>query len=465
MKLTKNIGFFRCGIIVFAVSLVLILSACSSTTEETTTPKPTEVNRTSMVSATGKIIPEREALLSISAGGVVENVLVEKGDRVTDGQVLVQLEGSEEQLAAISAAELELVNARFALDTLYKDTDLMAAKALRSAEIAEQALEDLSNTEQQQAMAVQAVAEAEKVADAAERDLTILTTPPTQTAIDWAHDNMLLSEKKLNNTQEDMEDAERLIKKYRASKMPAEIKNEIVHKLRQALKGLEIKRTQDQLAYNRAETRYKNLLKPPDPVDLQAAEAAHLTAQALLGQAQRDLERVLDGPEAGDVAVLKAEVEHGYRDYETYRVGPDPDDVALAEARIANAEAQLAAAKSILTKLELVAPFDGVISEVLINPGEWAAPGSPALLIADLDHLQVETTDLGEMDVAQIMIGDTAVVTFDALPDLAIEGTVISIAPKAATGSGVNYPVIIELSEIPAGLRWGMTAFVDIEQE
>ena len=54
-------------------------------------------------------------------------------------------------------------------------------------------------------------------------------------------------------------------------------------------------------------------------------------------------------------------------------------------------------------------------------------------------------------------------VTFDALPDLVLEGTVISIAPKADQGSGVNFPVVIELSEIPPALRWGMTAFVDID--
>jgi hypothetical protein len=42
---------------------------------------------------------------------------------------------------------------------------------------------------------------------------------------------------------------------------------------------------------------------------------------------------------------------------------------------------------------------------------------------------------------------------------------VVSIAPKAAEGSGVNFPVILELNEIPPELRWGMTAFVDIEVE
>ena len=108
----------------------------------------------------------------------------------------------------------------------------------------------------------------------------------------------------------------------------------------------------------------------------------------------------------GEVALLEAQIGKGYRDFETYSAGPDPDDVALAEARLTNAEAQLAAAKAAIADRELLAPFDGVISAVHVNPGEWVAPGSPVLLIGDLDHLQVETTDLGEIDVAQIQVGD-----------------------------------------------------------
>jgi len=445
-------------ITLFVLGLIFVLSACGNTAEETPTPRPVVVDRTDLVSATGEVIPGREAMLSVSAGGVIDDVLVKKGDAVSAGQVLVQLEGSEQQAANISAIELALANAQFALETLYKDTDLMAAEALRSAEMAEQALEDLYNSEQQEAQAVKAVALAEEALETAERDLTILTKKPPQSAIDQAYSNMLLAENKLNKTLDSIADLEWQLKKY--SSYPA-----VVKQLRQALKGLEIARTQDQLAYNRAVTKYNSLLEDPDPIDLEVTEANYQAAQAQLLQAQRDLERIQDGPDAGDVAVLEAQIEKGYRDYETYSAGPDPDDVALAEARISNAEAQVAAAKEILADLILVAPFDGVISDVYINASEWVAPGSPVLLLADLEHLQVETTDLSEIDVAKIKVGDTAIITFDALPDKSVEGTIIHIAPKADTGSGVNYPVILELSEIPADLRWGMTAFVDIELE
>jgi HlyD family secretion protein len=62
-----------------------------------------------------------------------------------------------------------------------------------------------------------------------------------------------------------------------------------------------------------------------------------------------------------------------------------------------------------------------------------------------------------------VEVGDTAIVTFDALPDVSVTGRVVRIAPKASAGSGVNYTVLLELEEIPARLRWDMTAFVDIK--
>jgi HlyD family secretion protein len=102
------------------------------------------------------------------------------------------------------------------------------------------------------------------------------------------------------------------------------------------------------------------------------------------------------------------------------------------------------------------------VSELYVQAGEWVGPGQAILELADLGHLRIETTDLNEIDAARVKEGDRVTVTFDALPDVQIAGTVERIAPKSAKGSGVNYTVIVELSEWPEILRWGMTAFVDI---
>jgi HlyD family secretion protein len=432
-------------ITLLAFGLIFILSACSPAAEETEAPEPIAVDFSPIVSATGVVVPEQEALLSVSAGGVVEDVLVEKGDEVTTGQVLVQLEGTEQQAAAVSAAALELANAQFTLDKLYEDTNLLAAQALRSAETAEKALEDLNNPELQEALALQAVADAQKAVDTTERTSRYSQSTASQADIDANRAQVVLARDALDKANEDFES--------HANKSENNITR--AHFLaRQAAA---------QQVYDDAVRRLNAMEGTSSEVDINVAEAEFITAQAALLQAERDLERVMDGPDPGEVALLEAQIEKGHRDFETFSAGPDPDDVALAEARIANAEAQLAAAEEMLADLELVAPFAGVISAVHVNSSEWVAPGSPVLLIADLNNLQVKTTDLSEIDVAQISLDDTAVITFDALPDLVLEGTVISIAPKADEGSGVNFPVILELSEIPPALRWGMTAFVDID--
>jgi HlyD family secretion protein len=432
-------------ITLLALGLVFILSACRPSAEETVAPEPAAPAFRPIVSATGVVMPEQEALLSVSAGGVVEDVLVGKGDAVSAGQVLVQLEGTEQQAAAVSATALELANAQYALDTLYKDTDLLAAQALRSAETAEKALEDLNNPELQQALALQAVADAQKAVDTTERNARYTQSTASQADIDAQKAQVVMARDALDKANDDFEP--------HANKSEDNLTR--AHFLaRQAAA---------QQVYDNAVRRLNALEGTGSEIDINVAEAEYITAQAALLQAERDLERVLDGPDPGEVSLLEAQIEKGLREFEIYSAGPDPDDVALAEARIVNAEAQLAAAEEMLADLELVAPFDGVISAVHVNPSEWVAPGSPVLLIADLNHLQVETTDLSEIDVARISLNDSAIVTFDALPELVLQGTVVSIAPKADSGAGVNFPVIIELSEIPAALRWGMTAFVDID--
>lgn len=109
------------------------------------------------------------------------------------------------------------------------------------------------------------------------------------------------------------------------------------------------------------------------------------------------------------------------------------------------------------------APFAGVVSNLDARVGEWVAPGMVILQIGDSSRLQVETTDLSEIDAARVRAGDPVSVTFDALPDVVINGTVLWVAQKSSKGSGVNYTTVIVLDSIPPGLRWGMTAFADIE--
>jgi len=133
------------------------------------------------------------------------------------------------------------------------------------------------------------------------------------------------------------------------------------------------------------------------------------------------------------------------------------------EASLQAAQAKLDAATHELTQGTLLAPFDGAVVDINIEPGEFAQSGQMVIILADTAHMQIETTDLSERDVAAVQVGQTANVHIEAL-DVTITGKVMKVSPMSETvGGDVVYPVTIELDEQPEGLLWGMTAEVEIQ--
>lgn len=137
----------------------------------------------------------------------------------------------------------------------------------------------------------------------------------------------------------------------------------------------------------------------------------------------------------------------------------------LAEARLAAAQAALDSAKADLAQAALVAPFDGVVTTVNLRPGEMADLGRVVVVLASLDQLQVQTTDLKERDIFFVQPGQPVAVYVDAL-DRELPGQVLRIAPRAgAKGGDVVFLVTISLDAPSPGLLWGMSAEVKIETQ
>lgn len=183
-------------------------------------------------------------------------------------------------------------------------------------------------------------------------------------------------------------------------------------------------------------------------------------AQEDYNESIRDLEELInkrDDLESALKAAVALEAE-AKRDLENSLDGPDKDQMEVATARLQNAESQLAAMQHNLDLYDLKAPFDGLIIDVNITPGEWVGPEKWAVLIADFSAWYVDTSDLSELDVINIGIGDPVSITPDALPDVILEGIVeeISQAPENK-GGDVLYKVHIKLLDYDPALRWGMT--------
>ncbi len=143
--------------------------------------------------------------------------------------------------------------------------------------------------------------------------------------------------------------------------------------------------------------------------------------------------------------------------------GATAEDLAIAQARVQSAKANLASSQAALRQTQIVAPFAGQIGAVNVRVGELANAGDFVLQLGDTQQMVVSTTDLRETDVVRLQVGMPVEVTFDALPDQIFQGTVTRIAPMSTAAQGsTNYTVKVEVADLDSRLRWGMTAFVNI---
>jgi len=286
---------------------------------------------------------------------------------------------------------------------------------------AQQALDDLhDNNELMAAQAQQTIAQARQDIEDAERRLRNYSQIADQTDIDRAYANMILAKDKLDKAIEDFEPYE----------------DKLEDDLTRA--NFLSRKAQAQADYDDTVRLYNNLTGLGDEIDIAQAEAQLAVAQAQLADAQRD--------------------------NEVLQNGPDPDDIELAEARVANAQAQLEAAQATHDDLELHAPFSGTLISFDVKKGEMAAPGAALALLADISSWQIETTDLAEGDVALLSVGMAAVITLDAFPDQEFQGVIAEINLQGRDYRGlVTYPVTLDFDPGEAPVRWGMTAFVDVE--
>ncbi|MBX3013655.1 MAG: HlyD family efflux transporter periplasmic adaptor subunit [Caldilineaceae bacterium] len=171
------------------------------------------------------------------------------------------------------------------------------------------------------------------------------------------------------------------------------------------------------------------------------------------------------GVEAG-VRAAMAQRDSAQAELDRILAGATAEERAIATARVQAAQAALTSAQSQLAQSQIIAPFAGQVGAVNVRVGELVSPGDFALQLGDTQQMYVSTTDLRETDVVRLRVGMPVEVTFDALPDVVFQGTVVRIAPMSSAAQGsTNYTVKVEVTDLDPSLRWGMTAFVNIRTE
>jgi HlyD family secretion protein len=351
------------------------------------------------VVASGEIVPAQEARPGFAVFGRVEAVVVAEGDEVRAGEALVTLE--------TDLLEADLAQAEAALAVARAQRALLDASP-RAGEIA--AAE--AQLEAAESSLAEAIAQRDQLtAGAVEANVAAAQAQLAAAEAEWMSARI---------THDQLQDRKREDRK----KVEDWEEEEVVLRLRAAERSHVAAEIRVAQAEDRAE------------VQVRAAQAAVTTAAAQRDAAQAQL------------ALLQAEA--------------TSEEIAAGESAMTQAEAAVDLARAALAQATLRAPSAGTITALEVSRGETVMPGQRMLTLADLQRLQVETTDLSERDVDQVSAGQRARVYVEGL-GVEVGGEVVDIAPQADTiGGDVVYPVTIELDEQPSGLRWGMSVEVEI---
>jgi multidrug resistance efflux pump len=385
MKTTKTL-------MMLVVILALMLTACANQQPVTEENVPTvPALSADAVIAEGNLKPLYAANLSFQVRGVVEDVNVKIGDSVSKGDVLARLSNASQAEAQLATANLELVNAQQAMDTLVRTGGTNLAQAWAAYLTAQEAR-----------------AEAEREWEDVD--------------LDEVEDNVEDARADLEDLETDLEDAQEEFDKY------------------------------------------KDLDK--DNSKRKTAEDDLERAQEDYNEAMRDLEELTRESETVRAtldAAISSEAEAKYQ-YELSADGVNADQLALTQSRLDNAQAQVEAAESALNNYILTAPFDGVVADVAVEIGEQVTAESRAVSVVDTSSWMIETSDITELEVVDIAVGQAVTFTADALPDVTMNGVVTAISESSFTQSGdIIYTVYINASDVDPRVKWGMTVEVTFE--
>ena len=465
MKL-KRLTWIAVVLLILAVGLVLLLGFSPEGLKSDQTGEISidqAIARTGdltiSVSGSGELVAVSETQLSFGEKGELVALNVGVGDQVTAGDVLaiLQLDRTEaEHMAVLAKAELDVQTARQRIDQLNQNAQLEAAEALLAYEQAQLVYESLQDYELEQALALQELRLVEEAVQAAEMDLYIINSEPSQQTLQTAYASLLFKQKELQEIKVQISQAE-----FQFKSAP----NQMVRdRLDQQLKDLRLQLANQQLEYENTLYKYETLGDPPEATTLFLAEARLATAQEQLAEAKADWAEAQQGPLEGDLAMAAARLGEAESRWEGLRDGPDPQEMAILEAHLETAELKLQALRDETLILELVAPTDGIILRINTEVGDRVGDGT-ILTLADLSQKMLAVS-LDETDQSSVQVGNRVEISFDAIPGRMFTGEVVQIEPSLINiGNSRAFRLSVVLEEQPntlINLPLGVNAAVDV---
>ncbi len=369
-----------------------------------------------VIAASG-IIEAQEISIAAEVGGRITNLLVDEGDQVEEGDLLIELD--TDLLAA------QIKQAQASLHLAQANLTKIEAGAKK---------EDIRHAE---ALLEQAIA-AREGACRAWLDAQALRDDPQELSlqIEGAKTTLAVAEEGVAQARANLEATrtkeDSLVRAYDQLKEGFDITITIpelgtVERRIEASPGI-INQTLREWNLSSQETwiawsALYQALAARDGAERKLEVLMEMRDNPLAAQADVDAALTQYEMAQADVAAAQAQLD-------ALRAGATQHQVNMARAQLQEAEANLKGLEVQLQKMSLKAPQAGLILERMVNVGELAAPGSPLLRLADLDTVTL-TVYVPEPQIGQVKVGQEAQVEVDSYPGQSFAGRVVFIASEA----------------------------------
>jgi HlyD family secretion protein len=225
-----------------------------------------------------------------------------------------------------------------------------------------------------------------------------------------------------------------------------------------------------QAAYDEAQAQlnqanqFYSLVQGRPENDVQRLQAASqvVTAQRRLQDALINLTFAQSTPDANtqldtntQVEIAQSSLKDAQREWDRIKNGPSQDDVNAARIKIDAIQASLSQA-------EISTPFAGTITQVLGKEGDVVNAGTVLVRLEDMTQIHAKIS-VPEVDISRIRPDQPATLVFDAIPSRTYPATVIEIGRVGVLNQGaVNFDVEAMIQNPDEAIRPGMTASVTI---
>lgn len=445
--ISKKRFFIPAIVIIMTVGFFLTRGGNGSDQYETAT-----VSRglfTQAVTVSGKVNPKDKVSLSFEQGGRVASLSVNTGDTVTAGAVLASLSNLD-LVASLDRSRATLLSAQAALAET-KRGSRPEEIAIKEAEL-EKAKQDLTNYYEGVSTVI---ADALDAADDAlsKRLDPLFSNDNTSATLTF----LVTSQSEKNAAEDARKAATGIFANLKASALstgPSDSPTEIKDALRKTKTDLEGIR----LALVRA-TDALNVSSDISATTLASYKADVATSRSAVTTAITGIETRLNAIVSGEVVVKKIEDE-----LRLEKAGATTETIAQAEARVAEALADVKKAEASLAKTILRSPINGVITNKEVSVGQIVAAQSPVFSVISAGDFEV-IANIPEVDIAKVAVGNTARVTLDAYSqDEVFLATVSEIDPAERIIDGIaTYQVTLTFNAEDPRIRSGMTANTSIE--